>query len=84
MAPINIDAFVRNAKENPTSFGPKVTELSLKAKEQNVSPCSICTIKEYPDLCGSLICFAWYSWFGEKWRGLQKAAGVNTNANKQR
>ncbi len=68
-----MDAFLKNAKENPFGYSPQALELALEAEEKGTYPCKKCTCCEDPDFCSKMICIAWYRWFQKHWHDIQKA-----------
>ena len=49
-------------------------ELIKEAKEKGVSPCKICKKVSDPGKCSAPNCYAWSTWFADRWRRIRKAA----------
>lgn len=74
MAGRDLDAFIKNAKENPFSYDPKKLKIAFEAEEKGILPCSICDY-ENTNICNNKMCIAWYRWFQTEWQNIQEAAG---------
>jgi len=73
MATQTMDAFLRNAKENPSGYNAQAMGLAVEAEEKGTYPCGKCTCCEDPEACSKMTCIAWFRWFQKHWHDIQKA-----------